>query len=393
LLTGGAYLDGTGLVVSPQLLGAQTNFGQVPNSAVFTVTTGDVLRVEADLTLPVWTQVGRAVAKWANTGPSRSFHFGLSATGAVTVSWLNSSAVLASATSTSVVPFSAGQRGWIGVTFDTDNAGSTTFDFETSTDGVSWSALGSQVVVAGTTDLQTTTTPVTVGNSFDSVGPLGGKAHRAIIRVNGTTQLDADFSTQTADALAFTESSTNAATVTINTTRYSLGLPGAAYNTVAATQSIAANFDYWFRFLVTEPIFVDMAAFEVTTGPSSAATVHIGLYAADANTNPVGAPLANFGPIAVDTSQTGTIYKQISPVSLTPGAYVLGFNTSVNISTRSMRSAHSALVLPLGANPIMRATTNARTNGTFPTSPTSFTNYTSSTIGWDHQVFLRWRPA
>jgi hypothetical protein len=302
---------------------------------------------------------------------------------------VNSSAALATATSTAVVSFSANARRWIGVTFDTDNAGSTTFDFETSTDGVSWSALGSQVVVAGTTDLQTTTTPVTVGNSFDSVGQLDGKAHRAIIRVNGTTQLDADFSTQTADALAFTESSTNAATVTINTTRYTYGIPGAGFIGVT-TGTATANIDWLSYMQLTAPTVVDLLAWEVTTAPTSTATVHGAIYAATGDLQPTGSPVATFGPVSVSTSTTGVYAAQITPVTLQPGVYVFGINSSVNFTARLLRYASPA-VNTMGATPLLGGVTVSRTNAAFTTATAWNARNTSST-GFNSYAVLRWRP-
>jgi hypothetical protein len=117
------------------------------------------------------------------------------------------------------VPFSDGQAGWVRATLDLDNgAGSYELKFWTAPDSItvptSWTQLGVT---------RTGTAIVSLVNSSEqlSIGPgLAGKFYRAIVRngIGGTVVFDADFTTGIIDGdqTSFVESSTNAATVTIN---------------------------------------------------------------------------------------------------------------------------------------------------------------------------------
>lgn len=90
--------------------------------------------------------------------------------------------------------------------------------FFTSSDGVTWTQLGTDVTlsVAG---IASTSAPLEIGGrNLGTLELLNGIVHRAIVKngINGTVVFDADFTKQTAGATSFTE--TTGKTVTINGT-------------------------------------------------------------------------------------------------------------------------------------------------------------------------------
>lgn len=120
------------------------------------------------------------------------------------------------------VPFTGSQAGWVRVTLDVDNgAGGNTTTFYTSTDGINWTILGTPQVVAGTTTISSSATEPICMAAARTTGAFhntfSGGIHRIQVLngINGTPVLDADFTTATPFAASFTESSSNAATVTL----------------------------------------------------------------------------------------------------------------------------------------------------------------------------------
>ncbi len=386
LLTRGAYLDGTGLVLS----GLAGNNASTPDSAALSITGDFDLRVK--VALDDWTPTtpyGSFITKDAG-GLNRSFIFDMEA-GGITPKlnfYWGTGAVNNLKQSTVNVSIADGTVKWLRVTLDVDNgAGGHDVRFYTSDDGSVWTQLGATVTTAGTTSIFDNTASVIIG-SF-----LFGKVHRAIIKngIDGTTVFDADFSTQTADALAFTESSANAATVSINTTRYFYGVPGVQISG-ASTQTNSANVDNYAPFFVDAPISVDMLRFNVNTGggPSGNATVYIAIYRADDDMQPIGAPIVN-DSIAVASGATGIFRKQITPTTLTQGNYVMVLNTSVAIVFGHWRGGPTFVSSDaITANIILNV---ARTANTFTSSPSKWTGSLTTGSGFFHFVLLRYKAA
>jgi hypothetical protein len=293
-----------------------------------------------------------------------------------------------------------GDTKWVRATLDVnDGAGNHVIKFYTSDDGTVWTQLGTTITTAGTTSIGNSTAHLVIGQRrLTGGGEWDGKIFRVIIQgafdtVDNTTSVafDADFAAQTADALAFTESSTNAAPVTINTIRYTIGIPNAGFTTVS-TQTVLVNTDWFEPFTITAPTIVDLLAFEVTTAPASTATVYGAIYAATGDYQPTGGPVAVFGGVSVATGTTGVYYVQITPVTLQPGTYVLGFNSSVAFFARTMRR-ESALIHTLGANPVIQRTTRGRTYAAFPHPSDGWNTRAVSNVGRNTFAVLRWRPA
>jgi hypothetical protein len=290
---------------------------------------------------------------------------------------------------------------WLRATLDVDDgAGNCIVKFYTGDDGTNWTQLGTTVTTAGTASIFDSTAVLETGSlGVGTANLLNGTVYRAIVQsaydtADNTTSavFDADFSTQTADALAFTESSTNAATVTINTTRYSYGIPNVQSGAIS-TGNISSGNDRYQRFSVTQPIVVDMALLEVTAGPASAATVYFGLYAADDNWQPTGNVLLATD-LAVGTSATGVFTKQVTPVTLPAGKYLFATNSSVTMTVRTLVSGDVAIASTYGSSGAILVLSRGRAAGTFGNNPNAWTaTATGSSAGSINYALLRYKAA
>jgi hypothetical protein len=109
--------------------------------------------------------------------------------------------------------------------------------------------LGDTVTQAGTTSIFSSSSILEIGNTLNQTNnPARGKFFRAQVLngIDGTVAFDANFETSITSLLqtSFTESSTNAATVTINrsgSTYRSAGITAAGYLYPGATNTFAAS--------------------------------------------------------------------------------------------------------------------------------------------------------
>ena len=159
--------------------------------------------------------------------PNRAWSFYLSSGGLLGLRWFPtgsaaSQQIVVSTATLASVGITAGQRVHVKVTLDVDNgAGGYQVRFWYSTNnGSSFSELGaSPPPGVGTTSLPTVSRVLQINSSL-SATQLNANLYRAIVRngIGGTTVFDADFTTgiTSGGQGTFTESSANAATVTIN---------------------------------------------------------------------------------------------------------------------------------------------------------------------------------
>lgn len=129
--------------------------------------------------------------------------------------WQNASPATIFAQSTAVVPFGAGARGWVRTTLD---LAAGTCDFATSTDGSSWSALGTQVTGISTSPLSSAGAGADYRIGFDNSANdnFTGKIYRSKFSANGVVLYDMDWTTATvgtgpwvgADGLTWTRTGT-----------------------------------------------------------------------------------------------------------------------------------------------------------------------------------------
>jgi lysophospholipase L1-like esterase len=129
-------------------------------------------------------------------GDERAFSFYLSTAGKPVFYWspTGAAAALKSAVSTAAISADNGTDLWIRCTVDVDNGSSGyTVKFYTSTDGVTWFQLGSNVTAAGVTALHSNTQVVYFG--YGSLGKFYGKIYYAEIRngIDGAVVASPDF--------------------------------------------------------------------------------------------------------------------------------------------------------------------------------------------------------
>jgi hypothetical protein len=205
------FLDHTG---TNYVYSAGTNVAQalsVPDSADLDIT-GDIdLRVyyAADDWTP--SALGYNLLKW-DFGTQKSYAFRTDTNGGLRLLWTTDGSTTIEKASTASVDFVDGQAGWIRVTLDVDNGASgNDVNFYTSTDGSTWTQLGSTVTTAGVTSIFSGTATVQIG------GTPAGKYYRAQILdgIDGTTVLDVDTSVITTGA-ATSFTAVTGQTVTIN---------------------------------------------------------------------------------------------------------------------------------------------------------------------------------
>ena len=200
------------------LNGVAGNNASAGNAAALQILTG--IRITASIALDNWSALNQyMVSRRAGATGEYFLRTDSSTPGRLGLVWYNGSTQYG-AVSTASVPFSNYQIGYVRATKSASSAGSVTAKFYTSTDGVSWSQLGSDVVVTAP-DATTTTNVLAVGAETTVATTMTGRIYRATIENGydgaGSVVFDANFATAAKLATSFTESSSNAATVTINT--------------------------------------------------------------------------------------------------------------------------------------------------------------------------------
>jgi hypothetical protein len=205
------------------LPGVASNFASSPDSAALDIT-GDIdLRVK--VAMDDWTPAANQSLICKSSGASNiSYRFFLRSDGLLQLNWSadGTAAGIAGIASTAVTGVADGAIKWVRVTFDVDNGASgKTATFFTSDDGTTWTQLGTAVTQAGTTSIFSGTASQEVGSRDSGTGEIArGKFFRAQVLngIGGTVAFDANFETGITTNLptTFTESSANAATVTIN---------------------------------------------------------------------------------------------------------------------------------------------------------------------------------
>jgi hypothetical protein len=162
-------------------------------------------------------------------------------------------------------------------------------------------------------------------------------------------------------------------------------VPGAnLYQT--GTLTVASGTDYYCPFYLQSAMVVDQLVFDVAT--LSAGNARAGIYAADTDWQPSGAPLADSGDISVNTTGLKT-YTPGTPVALRRGRYLTVFNSSVtptlNTDLGSMPGLSAVQSSGLGSSPFQAEWRVARAYAAFPTPGTAWTTTTgfgTSALRW-----------
>lgn len=203
------------------LPGIGGNYATTPDSAALGIT-GDI-DLRCRVALDDWTPAADMgfITKDSST---REYAFGINASGGTLyLYWWNSGATFTQVNSSTAPTAADGDALDVRVTLDVDNGASGRdvkfWTKSTSTplsDNAGWTQLGTTSTAAGVSSIRDTTDTVGIGGRSGG-NASAGKFYRAMILngIGGTIALDADF-TANANQSSFTESSANAATVTIN---------------------------------------------------------------------------------------------------------------------------------------------------------------------------------
>lgn len=210
--------SGTNYLYLPGVTG---NSASSPDAAALDIT-GDIeiiLRMAQD----DWTLAtgGRAISKTDGASTATGGGYEVYAGGPDTRINLQISngTISSNVQSTSVTGLLNGTM-WIRVTWVASTSTASFFFAADQTEvPSSWTAAGT-AVTTGITSIGASTQLLRIGDRSDGLRPLAGKFYRAIVRngIGGTTVFDADFTRgiTSGGQTSFTESSSNAATVTIN---------------------------------------------------------------------------------------------------------------------------------------------------------------------------------
>lgn len=227
------------------LPGVSGNFVSSPDSTALDIT-GDIdLRCKVALDDWTPTATNALISKYSSAG-SYSWLFSVISTGALRLDYSADGTNILTATSTvstSTIPISDGNPIWVRVTLDVNNGASGhSTNFYYSRDGVTWIQLGTTVTTAGTISLFNSSANLNIGTWGPGSALARGKFYRAQVLngIGGTVAFDANFETAITSLCqrgTFTESSANAATVTINRTNSQLAIGGMAFTTAGATAS------------------------------------------------------------------------------------------------------------------------------------------------------------
>jgi hypothetical protein len=386
----GAYLDGsTGLVVQ----GVAGNYASSPDLPAYTPTN---LEVVARFSTDSVASGAKTITNKRTAAAELEFDLSADGTSLRLRRSYNGSTWGANVTSSSFL--SAGTTVWVKVTHN-PTTGATEFysAADQGTEPSSWTARGTATSTTGTPNNGTGTLNVASPASSEL---LSGTVRQVILRsdIGGTVVYNANFATQTANAATFTEGNgatvtvTNpyAVPVTITTTRYAYGIPNsqmAAQTTLSAT----INTVYYAPFEVTAPITLDAMAFNLNAAPAAGGNVRMGVYAADSNLQPTGAPLFDSGDVAITTGTTGVVLKQGTAVTLQPGVYLTAFNTGTAVTLRVPTGGIATITTAMGAAMFVSTLSATQTQGAFPTPGTAWTARGTSATGTINPVVMRWR--
>jgi hypothetical protein len=203
------------------LPGIASNYASAPDSAALDIT-GDIdLRLK--LALDDWTPSALTYlfSKYQGAG-NVSYAMSITTAGLLQLSWSVLGTTIITKTSTVAPTVTDGSTLWVRATLDVDNgAVGNDVKFFTSTDGLTWTQLGTTVTTAGTTSIYAGTSVLEIGSVLNGTSNAArGKFFRAQVLngIGGTVAFDANFegSITSLTQASFTESSSNAATVTIN---------------------------------------------------------------------------------------------------------------------------------------------------------------------------------
>jgi len=312
------------------LPGVASNYASTPDAAALDIT-GDIdLRVK--VAMDDWTPASASVllAKRTSSTTQVSYSLFLNTTGTLAFLWSTDGTTPITRTSTVATGIADGATKWVRATLDVDN-GASGHDvvFYTSDDGITWTQLGTTITTAGTTSVYSGTAILEIGSTSGGGSSTSrGKFFRAQVLngIDGTVAFDANFETSITSLLqtSFTESSANAATVTINrsgSAYRSAGITTAGYLYPGATNTFRASSVDYLNFGASDSFTV----LAVTRQWSSSIATNGLVSKGSTSAAPPGYTLYKYagGPSAYLQIADGTVNPTAQTVAQTAGAILL----------------------------------------------------------------------
>lgn len=167
------------------------------------------------------------------------------------------------------------------------------------------------------------------------------------------------------------------------------GIPNTSLSAVGTSALVAGDLRY-------VPIFVrdyvKLTAFqlEITTGPASAANFRVGIYRADTELQPRGAPLFDSASISVALGFTGIKSQTGLTIELSPGTYLVALNVDVDMTIRTFISASPVVIAALGASPFCQRFSKTLAYAAFANPGTPWDTLNASNGGQQNFCVWQW---
>lgn len=168
------------------------------------------------------------------------------------------------------------------------------------------------------------------------------------------------------------------------------GVPTSMGFSNVGTSTLNVNEVRYVPMRVDYPVTLTAWQIEVTTGPGSAANLRLGVYLADTNLQPSGAPLYDSGAVAVANGFTGIKTASSLSVALSPGIYLVALNCDTSMTVRTFTSPSPMIAAALGATPMIQRVTATQTFGAFPNPGTAWTSTNTSSGGLQNFAVWQW---
>lgn len=156
-----------------------------------------------------------------------------------------------------------------------------------------------------------------------------------------------------------------------------------------ATSALANGGDRFMPIFVDSPLVVDQLALEITT-LDAAGHSRVGIYAADTDYQPTGAPLADSGDLS--TAATGVQnYTPTTPIALARGRYLLVHQADTATAQFRVQTGFipGGFLLGSTASNMLNSLSNTRAYAAFPTPGTLWGSTGSSSTPFKYTVWLR----
>lgn len=169
------------------------------------------------------------------------------------------------------------------------------------------------------------------------------------------------------------------------------GIPNTGITNVPAGGTAqVANTVRYLPLRIDRALTITAWELEITTGPGSAGNLRVGLYTADTDYQPTGAPVYDSGAVAVANGFTGVKTLSGLSVLLNPGSYLVAFNADQAMTLRQLIGPTPWIADGLGANAAILRVEGAQTFGAFPNPGTKWNVTSNSTAGAQHIVVFQW---